>query len=182
LAHHAIDESPGNPNYPNQTGQYIRVTNLAYNINCLARKDPLKHDPDAGKNAIARLALVRQNARSFNRPLIWILIQLQSGQGSLHQLAAYFLFLLRRNPGIAHHVNDGVAENQAIGTHHLGDGQRRGDLYRWNTCFFQLSRDRSAAASAGSSGGGQDHGVDTALLRLLGHLTAHAACVRERIG
>ena len=42
-------------------------------------------------------------------------------QGFLHQPPANFFFLLRRDLGVAHHVNDAVTENGAVGAHHLGN-------------------------------------------------------------
>ena len=107
---------------------------------------------------------------------------LQRRQRLLDQLAADFLFIFGAHAGIADDVNDAVAEHGAIGADHLGDGQRGGDLHRRYASFFQFRGDRSAAASAGASRGGEDNRVDAQPFRLLGHLAPHAPGVRQRIG
>jgi len=79
-------------------------------------------------------------------------------------------------------VNNAVAKHQPIGANHLSDGQCRGHLHRWDACLFQFRRNRSAAASAGTSRGGEYDGIDAQTLGLLCHLPPHPPRIGERIG
>ena len=74
-------------------------------------------------------------------------------------------------------MNDAVPEHDSVGTDHLCDGQRRGDLHRRDTGFFQFGRDRSAAARAGPSRGSQNNTVNPERLGLFRHFTADTARV-----
>jgi hypothetical protein len=75
-------------------------------------------------------------------------------------------------------VHDAVSQNHAIGADHFGDGQGRGDLHHRDAGFFQLGCNRSAAASARASGGGENDGVDAFLLDLLHQFPSQTARVR----
>src|SRR6185295_17220297 len=70
----------------------------------------------------------------------------------------------------------------AIGTDHLGDRFRGGDLHDGNTGFFEFGGDRSAAARAGPSRGRQDNSVNSLLFDLGGHFPAESARVGKWIG
>lgn len=78
-------------------------------------------------------------------------------------------------------MNDTVPEHGSIGADHLRHRQRRRDLHRRYTRFFQFCRNRSAAASTGTSGRRENDRVDAQMFRLLGHLAAHAPGIRQRI-
>ena len=95
---------------------------------------------------------------------------MQRVQRFLHQLSSQFFFFRERQFRIAGNMHD--AEDKAIGTDHLGDRLRGGNLHYWDARFFQLGRDRSAAASAGASRGRQDNGVDPVPFYFLGDLSA----------
>ena len=56
--------------------------------------------------------------------------------------------------GVADYVDDTIAEHQPVAAYHLGNRHSRSDLHGWNSRLFQLSGDRSAAASARASGRG----------------------------
>ena len=77
---------------------------------------------------------------------------------------------------------DASAQDDAIGSDHLGDWQGRGNLHHRDARFFEFRRDRSAAARAGPSRRREDDRIDAVLLDLLGHLPAQTARVRQRIG
>ena len=92
------------------------------------------------------------------------------------------LFLLRRQVWIAKHVDDATPLYHTIGAHHLRHRLYGGHLHDGNTGLFQFGRDRSAAASRGASGGGEDHRIDAILLQLGGDLPPQAPAVGQRIG
>ena len=86
----------------------------------------------------------------MNRALQFF-IRLQRVQRFLHELSPQFFFLCRRQLGVAGDMHDAGAEDDAVGADHFGDGFGGGDLHHGNAGFFEFGRDRSAAASAGSS-------------------------------
>jgi hypothetical protein len=100
------------------------------------------------------------------------LVRLQRVQRFLHQLSSQFFFFCERQFRIAGNMHDAGAEDNAIGTDHLGDRLRGGNLHYRDARFFQLGRDRSAAASAGASRGRQDNGVDAVPFYFFGDLPA----------
>ena len=88
-----------------------------------------------------------------------------------------FLFLTGGEISGAQRVDDAGALDDAVGANHLGDGNHRGYLANRDTRFFQLGRDRSAAASAGPSSRGEDHRVNPRILQLLRDLLSQTAAV-----
>jgi hypothetical protein len=79
-------------------------------------------------------------------------------------------------------MHDASAQNDTVGSNHLGDRQGGGNLHHRDACFFEFRRDRSAAARAGPSRRRKDDRIDAVLLDLLGHLPAQTPRVRQRIG
>ena len=106
--------------------------------------------------------------------ILLLLIRLQRIERLLHQLAAQFLFILQRQLGVAGDVDDAGSQNDAVGADHFGDGQGGGDLHDWDAGFFEFGGDRSAAARAGASSGGEDHRVDAVALDFFDHLAPQA--------
>ncbi len=74
-------------------------------------------------------------------------------------------------------MHDAATQDDAVGAHHLGDGLRGGNLHYRDAGFFQLGRDRSAAASAGSSRRGENDRIDAVSFGFFRYLSAEAACV-----
>ena len=109
--------------------------------------------------------------RALTRKLL-LLIRLQRVQRFLHQFSPQLFFVRGRQFSIAGDVHDARAQDDAVGTHHLGDRLRGGNLHYRDARFFQLGRDRSAAASAGASRGRQDNGVDPVPFYFFGDLPA----------
>ena len=105
-------------------------------------------------------------------------VVLQRGQRFVDQSPAHFFLFLGRNADIAHHLHNAVAEHDPIGPDHFRDGQRRSDLHRRDAGLFQFGRDRSAAARAGSSRGGENDSVDAQTFGFRRHLAPHTAGVR----
>ncbi len=95
-----------------------------------------------------------------------------------YQLASEVSLLLRRKTSVARDVNDPMSQDDTVGAHHLGNGQGRCYLNHRDAGLLQLGCDRSAAASAGASGRGEDHGVYPFSFHLMDHLLAHPAGVR----
>jgi len=85
---------------------------------------------------------------------------LHGGQSLFHQTAPHLLLVLRRDLGVADHMDDTIAQHQPVGADHFCHWQRRGNLHCGDTGFFQLRSDRSAAASAGPSSRGENNRVD----------------------
>jgi hypothetical protein len=79
------------------------------------------------------------------------LLLLHRRERLFHQSASKLFFILFRYLRIAHYMDDTIAEDQPIGAHHFRHRQRRGNLHCGDAGFFELRRDRSAAASAGPS-------------------------------
>ena len=79
------------------------------------------------------------------------LLLLHRRERLFHQSASELFFILFRYLRIAHYMDDTIAEDQAIGANHFRHRQRRGNLHCGNAGFFKFRRDRSTAASAGSS-------------------------------
>jgi hypothetical protein len=80
------------------------------------------------------------------------------------------LFFFLGQISIAKHVHNATALHNAVRADHLGHWYDRGDLDDGNTGLFELSRDRSTAASASASRGGENHGLHPFGLELLGNL------------
>ncbi len=106
-----------------------------------------------------------------------LLIRLQRVQRFLHQFSPQLFFLRGRQFSIAGDVHDARAQDDAVGTDHFGDRLRGGNLYHRDAGFFQFGRDRSAAASAGSSRRGENDRIDAVPFGLFRYLSAEAACV-----
>ena len=104
-----------------------------------------------------------------------LLVRLKRVEGLLHELAAQFFFVVGRQLGVAGDVNDAGAQHYAVGADHLGDGQGGSNLDYRNAGFFQFSRYRSAAASAGPSRRSKNHRVGAVSFYFLGHLAAEPA-------
>ena len=79
------------------------------------------------------------------------LLLLHRRERLFHQSASELFFILFRYLRIAHYMDDTIAEDQPIGADHFRHRQRRGNLHCGNAGFFEFRRDRSTAASAGSS-------------------------------
>jgi hypothetical protein len=118
--------------------------------------------------------------RAPTRKLL-LLVRLQRVQRFLHQLSPQLFFLRGRQFGIAGHMDDAGAQDDAVGADHLGDWLRGGNLHHRDAGFFQFGRDRSAAASAGASRRGENDRIDAVPFGLFRYLSAEAACVRQRI-
>ena len=101
-----------------------------------------------------------------------LLVRLQRVQCFLHQFSPQLFFLRGRQFGIAGDMDDAGAQDDTVGADHLGDRLRGGNLHYRDAGFFQLGRDRSAAASAGASRGRQDNGVDAVPFNFFGDLPA----------
>ena len=117
----------------------------------------------------------------MNRALL-LLIRLQPIQCFRHELSSQLFFLPGWQFGIAGDMHDAATQDDAVGAHHLGDRLCGGNLHYWDARFFQLGRDRSAAASAGSSRRGENDRIDAVSFGLFRYLSAEAACVRQRVG
>jgi hypothetical protein len=93
------------------------------------------------------------------------------------------LFLFRgRQVGVSKWVDDAVALDDPVRAHHLRHGYHRGDLRYRDAGFFQLSRDRSAAASGGPSSGDEEDGIDPLLLQPFGDFAPQTPAVLKRVG
>lgn len=57
-------------------------------------------------------------------------------EGLVYQPATHFLFLLRGNARIPHHVNDAVSQDETVRADHFGNRQSRGDLNGWDPCLL----------------------------------------------
>ena len=82
-----------------------------------------------------------------------LFVRLQRGESLLYKLSPEVLFVTRGELGVAGHMHDAGAQHDSIRAHHFCDGQRRGNLHHGDAGFFELSGDRSAAASARASRG-----------------------------
>jgi hypothetical protein len=80
------------------------------------------------------------------------------------------LFFLLRQIGITKDVYNTTTLHNAVRADHLGHWPDRGDLDDGNTGLFELSRDRSTAASASASRGSQNHRLHPFGLEFLGNL------------
>jgi hypothetical protein len=107
--------------------------------------------------------------------LFLLLAGLQRLQCLADQSPPQFHFQFRRRPGVPYDMNDAIAENDAINADHLRNRQSGSDLHRRDPCLLQFGCNRSAAARAGSSGGGEYDRVDSLKLGFGRHFTAHAA-------
>jgi hypothetical protein len=96
---------------------------------------------------------------------------LQGVKGALENVVPQLFFFLLRQIGIAQDVHNTTALHNAVRTDHFSYWHDRGDLHNGNTGFFEFGRDRSTAARAGASRGGQNHGLHPVSLELLGNLT-----------
>ena len=85
-------------------------------------------------------------------------------QSPLHQMPAQFLFFAVWKLCIAQGVNDALPSDDAVGPYGLGHQRHRGDLSDGDARPLHFGRDRSAAASAGASGRGENHGIDSRFL------------------
>src|SRR5262245_29664788 len=79
-------------------------------------------------------------------------------------------------------MDDTTTLDNAVRADHLRHWHDRGDLDDGYTYLFEFGRDRSTAASAGASRGGQNHGLHSLGLELLGNLPSQAAAIGERVG
>jgi hypothetical protein len=61
-------------------------------------------------------------------------------------------------------MDNPTALDHTVRAHHLRHRKHGGDLHDWNAGLFEFGRDRSAAASGSTSGGGEDHRIDARLL------------------
>lgn len=105
-------------------------------------------------------------------------VRLQRIEGLLHELSSEVFLVGRRELGVARHMDDAGSQNYPVGSHHFSNRQSRGDLHDRDACFLELRRDRSAAASAGSSRRSQDDRVDAIPFDFLCHFPAEAARIR----
>jgi len=112
----------------------------------------------------------------MNRDLT-LFVRLQRVQCLLHQFTAQVLFFGGRQLGIAGHVHDTSSQNDAVGADHFSDRQGGGDLNDGDAGLLQFGRDRSTAASTGSSRGREYDRIDALLFDLFQHLAAQAASV-----
>jgi hypothetical protein len=90
-------------------------------------------------------------------------------------------FLLRRQVWIAADMHNTAPLDHTVRAHHLRHRKHGGHLHDWNARFFELGRDRSAAASGGPSRGGEDHRIDALLLQLLSDLMTQATAIGQRV-
>jgi hypothetical protein len=74
-------------------------------------------------------------------------------------------------------MHDAGAQDHAIGAYHLGDRLRGGNLHYRNARFLEFGRDRSAAASAGSSSRGENDRIDAVSFGLFRYLSTETAGV-----
>jgi hypothetical protein len=84
--------------------------------------------------------------------------------------------------GIAKDVHNATTLHNAVRADHLGHWHDGGNLYDGNTGLFEFGRDRSTAARAGASRGGQNHGLYPFGLELLGDLPPQTAAIGDRVG
>jgi hypothetical protein len=92
------------------------------------------------------------------------------------------LFFLLGQISIAKDVHNTTALHNAVRADHLRHWHDRGDLDDGDAGLFEFGRDRSTAASAGASRGGQNHGLHPFGLELLGNLPAQTATIGDRVG
>jgi hypothetical protein len=92
------------------------------------------------------------------------------------------LFFLLGQISIAKDVHNTTPLHNAVRADHLGHWHDRGDLDDGYTGLFEFGRDRSTAASAGASRGGQNHSLDSLGLELLGDLPSQTATIGDRVG
>ena len=78
-----------------------------------------------------------------------------------------FFFLLRGQLGIAGRTDDAARSDRAQRTDLFRHGDHRADLCNRNFEFFDFFADRCAAASAGASGGSEDHASDAGRFQAL---------------
>ena len=90
--------------------------------------------------------------------------------------------IFRAHLGVAQGVDDPVSLDDAVGAHHLGDGRDGRDLGDGYARPLQLGGDRSAAARAGPSSGGENDGINARFLQRLGHFAPQATAVGNGVG
>lgn len=106
---------------------------------------------------------------------------LQGLKGALEDLVSQPFFFLLGQLGGTKHVHDTAPLHDAVRADHFCDWHNRGHLHDGDTGPFEFGGDRSTAARAGPSGGGEDHGIHPVGFELLGNLAAQAAAVGERV-
>ena len=92
------------------------------------------------------------------------------------------LFFLLRQIGITQHVDNATALYNTIRTDHFGDRHDRGHLHHGNASFFEFGRDRSPAASAGPSSGGEDDRLHTFGFQFGSNFLPQTAAIGDGIG
>ena len=107
---------------------------------------------------------------------------LQGVKGALEDIVPQLLFFLLRQIGITENVHNTAALHNAVRADHFSYWHDRGDLDDGNTGLFEFGRDRSTAACAGASRGGQNHGLHPVGLELLGNLPPQTAAIGDRVG
>jgi hypothetical protein len=68
-------------------------------------------------------------------------------------------FLRRRQVWVAQDMDNAAALDDTVRPDHLRYRKHRGDLHYWDTGLFELSGDRSTAASGCPSRGGEDNRI-----------------------
>ena len=89
------------------------------------------------------------------------------------------LFLLRRQIGIPRWADDAAGSDCTEGADFLGHRNHGADLGDRNLQFFDFFADRCAAASAGASGGGEDHARDAGGFQSLSNVLAYTRGVLD---
>ena len=107
---------------------------------------------------------------------------LQGVKGALEDIVPQLLFFFLGQIGIAQDMYNPTTLYNTVRADHLGHRHDGGNLHDGNTGLFEFGRDRSTAARAGTSRGGQNHSLHPVGFELLGNLPSQTAAIGERVG